>query len=128
MTGYLALCRAAWEARENSYSPYSGFRVGAALLTKSGKLIVGTNVENASYPVGCCAERSAICCAVSMGEREFSAIAICGDTPFCTPCGMCRQALREFCGQMLPVLCVGKTPDTFKFLTLGELLPDSFSL
>ena len=125
------LIDAAISAMKNSYSPYSGFCVGAALLAESGKVYSGTNVENASFSVTSCAERSALFAAVSAGERKFSAIAVVGGkdgeiTDFCPPCGVCRQALAEFCSPKANVyLFDGKS---VKSLTLGELLPESFSL
>ena len=123
------LLQLAIQARENSYSPYSGFRVGAALLGKSGKVYGGCNVENAAYSPTNCAERTAVFKAVSEGEREFSAIAIVGgkgDTlaDLCAPCGVCRQVLAEFCdGDFRVVL---GTPDNIQVFTLAELLPLSF--
>ena len=116
-------------ARKNSYSPYSGFRVGAALLTKSGKVYTGCNVENAAYTPTNCAERTAIFKAVSEGEREFSAIAVVGGkgeeiASVCTPCGVCRQVLAEFCEKDFKIL-VG-TPEAIRGFTLEELLPESF--
>jgi cytidine deaminase len=97
------LLELAIEAREMAYAPYSGFRVGAALVGKSGKIYKGCNVENAAYSPTNCAERTAIFKAVSEGEREFNAIAIVGGmgetiADFCAPCGVCRQVLAEFCG------------------------------
>ena len=117
------------EARKQSYSPYSGFRVGAALLGKSGKVYLGCNVENAAYTPTNCAERTAVFKAVSEGEREFSAIAIVGGmgeelSEFCAPCGICRQVLAEFCDGDFPVVL--GTPKNYKAYTLAELLPFSF--
>ena len=117
------------EARKQSYSPYSGFRVGAALLGKSGKVYLGCNVENAAYTPTNCAERTAVFKAVSEGEREFSAIAIVGGmgeelSDFCAPCGICRQVLAEFCDGDFPVVL--GTPKNYKAYTLAELLPFSF--
>lgn len=125
----LELMKLAVEARKASYSPYSHFKVGAALLTKSGKTYLGCNVENAAYTPTNCAERTAVFKAVSEGEREFSAIAIVGGSgeepaEFCAPCGICRQVLAEFCGQDFRVLL--GTPNSFKAYTLSELLPFSF--
>ena len=117
------------EARKQSYSPYSGFRVGAALLGKSGKVYLGCNVENAAYTPTNCAERTAVFKAVSEGEREFSAIAIVGGmgeemAEFCAPCGICRQVLAEFCEGDFPVVL--GTPEKYQAYTLAELLPFSF--
>ena len=115
------LLQLAIQARENSYSPYSGFRVGAALLGKSGKVYGGCNVENAAYSPTNCAERTAVFKAVSEGEREFSAIAIVGgkgDTlaDLCAPCGVCRQVLAEFCdGDFRVVLGTPENPQVFAF-------------
>ncbi len=97
------LMQAALAAREHAHCPYSGFAVGAALLAADGSIYTGCNVENASYSLGCCAERTAIFKAVSDGKRKFTAIAICGsplgDTPDapCIPCGACLQVMAEFC-------------------------------
>ena len=117
-------------AREYSYSPYSGYRVGAALLGKSGKVYTGCNVENAGYTPTNCAERTAVFKAVSEGEREFSAIAVIGGMgetvdPACAPCGVCRQVLAEFCSPDLPVIL--GTPEVWRVVTLGELLPLAFT-
>ena len=124
-----ALLERAIEARKASYSPYSGFKVGAALLTKGGKVYLGCNIENAAYTPTNCAERTAIFKAVSEGEREFAAIAIVGgkgDKPnaICAPCGVCRQVLAEFCD--LDFRIVLGTPNDSSAYTLAELLPLSF--
>ena len=88
------LARAAIEASERAYAPYSKFKVGAALLAEDGRVFTGCNVENASYPCGVCAERTAAAKAVSEGERSIQAVAVIGSSPeICTPCGMCRQFL-----------------------------------
>ena len=115
------LLASARAARERAYAPYSSFPVGAALLTKSGEVIAGANVENASYPLSICAERAALFAAVAQGHRSFEAIAIVGpeDVPI-APCGACRQALREF-GDGIRIIREGRS-DT----TLRELLPDAF--
>lgn len=120
-----ALVEAAWAVREHAYAPYSRFRVGAAVRAGSGRVYVGANVENASYPVGACAERAAVCAAVSAGEREIVAVAIATDTPKpVSPCGLCRQTLREFGADMEVVLA---SRDGGRHSTrLGELLPMSF--
>ena len=125
----LELMRLAEEARAYSYTPYSGFAVGAALLTKSGKVYTGCNIENASYTPTVCAERTAVFKAVSEGEKEFAAIAIIGGPAgekgrFCAPCGVCRQVLREFCELDFRIL-LGSV-DKVQAYTLGELLPTSF--
>ncbi|MCJ1474349.1 hypothetical protein MMC13_003007 [Lambiella insularis] len=92
------------EAKDRAHCPYSHFRVGAALLTPSGHYITGVNVENASYPVGTCAERCAMAKAVSDGHKTFTALAVATDiSPPASPCGMCRQFVREFCALGMPV-------------------------
>ncbi len=119
------------DAMESSYSPYSGCKVGAALLSTNGKVFTGTNIENAAFGPTVCAERVAIFKAVSEGERSFSKIAVVGgkggviDGIF-APCGVCRQVLREFCDDDFTLL-LGETPDSFKTVTLKDLLPLSFS-
>ena len=126
------LINKAIEARENSYSPFSSFSVGAALLCSNGEIIVGTNVENSSFGGTICAERSAFCAAVSQGKREFDAIAIVGGkrgekiSENCAPCGICRQFMNEFCNADFIVLLSDGESITEK--TLGSLLPDSFKL
>ena len=123
MTGR-QLIKAAKEAQAFSYSPYSGFKVGAALLCKSGKVYTGCNIENASFSATVCAERTALFKAVSEGEREFSAIAIVGNTDLCFPCGVCRQVMSEFCGKSFKIyLEENGKPVTY---ALGELLPGRF--
>lgn len=119
-----ALFKLAEEIRVNAYAEYSHFRVGAALLAASGTVYLGVNVENGAYPSGICAERSAVSAAITAGEREFTALAICGGLASepCFPCGMCRQVLSEFCGPDFPViLSTGMYP-------LRALLPHTFSL
>lgn len=122
-----ALFRAACAARANAYAPYSGFRVGAALLCDDGRIFTGCNVENAAYPLCTCAERTALCAAVSQGARHFTALAIAGgrgedcSVP-CLPCGGCRQNLAEFCGSDFPLVL----SDGIRLL--GELLPGAFRL
>ncbi len=124
------LIEAAEQARKHAYVPYSHFAVGAALLCADGTVVTGCNVENASYPLGNCAERTAIFAAVAAGKREFSALAIVGgkenesaDT-LCPPCGACRQVIREFCAPDFPVFL--KNGSEIVHRTLSELLPDSF--
>lgn len=125
------LIRAATEAMENAYTPYSGFRVGAALLTETGKIYKGCNIENASYSVTNCAERTAFFKAVSEGEHRFEAICIVGGKDgilksYTAPCGVCRQVMREFCnpGTFRVILATGE--DNWKEYHLAELLPESF--
>ncbi len=123
------LMELAVEGRKASYSPYSNFRVGAALLGKSGKVYLGCNVENAAYTPTNCAERTAVFKAVSEGEREFAAIAIVGGkgeelAEFCAPCGVCRQVLAEFCDKDFRIIL--GTPDNYRAYTFEEILPLSF--
>jgi cytidine deaminase len=125
------LLAAAWAARENAYAPYSGFRVGAAVLLASGATAAGCNVENASYPLCLCAERAALAQAVALhGARpgDVAAVAIVADAPRpVPPCGACRQALAEFAGAAgLPVLMANATDR--RLAALGDLLPDAFVL
>jgi cytidine deaminase len=127
----LELIKNAVKARENSYAPYSKYKVGAALLTKSGKVYLGCNVENASYTPTICAERNAFFKAISEGEREFEMIAIVGGkegedlSPNCTPCGVCRQVMTEFCSK--DFLVILGTPEKYKAYRLEELMPYSFT-
>lgn len=130
MIDYKLLMHTAQEARNNSYSPYSHFRVGAALLTKSGKVYTGCNIENAAYSVTVCAERTAIFKAVSEGERDFEALAIVGGregkiADFCAPCGVCRQVISEFCKKDFEIILGNE--DKFEVYSLDLLLPYSFS-
>lgn len=118
------LLEKAREARERAYAPYSNYRVGAALLGRSGRIYTGCNVENAVYPLTTCAERTAVVKAVSEGEREFIALAVVTENRG-TPCGACRQTLREF-GENLIIL-IGDTAGHYWETTLRQLLPDSFS-
>ena len=127
----LALIEQAKAALRHSYSPYSHFCVGAALLTADGKVFTGCNVENAAFGPSICAERTAFCKAVSEGERHFSAIAIVGGkegviSDFCPPCGVCRQVMSEFCkGDFRIILTDGSNIKTW---TLDQLLPERFGL
>ncbi|KAK0487278.1 cytidine deaminase-like protein [Armillaria novae-zelandiae] len=139
-----ALIKAAFEAKEHSYSPYSKFPVGAALMAADGSIIKGANIENASYGGTICAERTAIVKAVSEGINSFIALAVTTNVPATiSPCGMCRQVIREFCALDMPVLLVpgdypkssddkmdeGKpsmTEGGVRETSIGELLPDSF--
>ena len=124
------LIKLAKEAMTRAYAPYSGYKVGAALLCADGSVYLGCNIENAAYTPTVCAERTAIFKAVSEGKRDFTAIAVCGGkdgviTGAFPPCGVCRQVLREFCKDDLTVYLVKK--DGFDTVTLADLLPHSFS-
>lgn len=122
------LIEKALEAREKAYAPYSKFRVGTALLTANGKIYTGCNVENASYPVGICAERVAISKAVADGEMDFSVIAVVGSGEnYCMPCGMCRQFMAEFCKEDFEII-VAKSIDEYEIIKMGELLPYTFKI
>ena len=127
----------AWEAAKNAYVPYSGFQVGAALLTKSGVVYPGCNIENSAYGPSNCAERTAVFSAVARGEREFAAIAVvgkftdgspAGGDGFAYPCGVCRQVLAEFCSPKDFLVLLENAQGERKALTLGELLPYGFVL
>ena len=129
---YARLIALALNARKQAYTPYSGFQVGAALLTKSGKIYTGCNIENAAYTPTNCAERTAFFKAVSEGEREFEAIAIVGGAKeaeyldFCPPCGVCRQVMMEFCKPSEFQIILGRSKEEYKIYTLEELLPLGF--
>ena len=129
----IKLARAALDARQKAYCPYSHFAVGAAVLVKSGKIYTGCNIENATQGPGVCAERAALYKAVSEGEREFAAIAVAGGPEgqepdgFCPPCGVCRQALAEFCAGEMPVILVKDAEET-QVYRLEELFPLAFSM
>ena len=113
------------KARENAYSPYSHFAVGAALLCEDGTLFEGCNIENASYGLTNCAERTAIFNAVSEGHIKFKALAVVADTEGpCAPCGACRQVMAEF---KIPLIIMGNLMGNIKIVTIEELLPFSFS-
>lgn len=135
MTDYSELVKLAIEAREMSYSPYSKFKVGAALLTKGGKVYKGCNIENASYTPTNCAERTAFFKAVSEGETEFEAIAIVGghsdqdELELCAPCGVCRQVIREFCDDDFKIVLLTSNKGgelKYDVYDLPEILPFSF--
>lgn len=121
------LIQVALQALEHAHAPYSTYQTGAALLCSDGTLFSGCNVENASYGLTNCAERTAVFSAIAAGHNDFKAIAIAASqqpTPF--PCGACRQVLAEFCAPELPVYIA--RGDTIESTTLGELLPHSFTL
>lgn len=124
------LMRAARQAREQAYAPYSNFRVGAAVLTRDGRTFTGCNVENASYGLCNCAERTALFSAVAAGCRpgDFVRLAVIADTPEAvSPCGACRQVMAELCSEAMPVL-LGNLADAMQETTVGALLPGSFRL
>ncbi len=121
----------AMAAMKNAYSPYSEFCVGAALLTKKGKVYTGCNIENSSYSATNCAERTAFFSAVKNGERQFSAIAVVGGKKgrvenYCSPCGVCRQVMSEFCDKDFKIYLYNGVE--IRTYTLDELLPNTFSL
>jgi len=125
------LAALAAEAMTHAYVPYSGYKVGAALLCADGTVYQGCNIENASYTPTICAERTAFFKAVYDGKREFTAIAVCGGKDGIIsgrfpPCGVCRQVMREFCGDDFQILLMD-SPNTWETVTLAQLLPYSFS-
>lgn len=120
-----ALCRAAAEAAKAAYAPYSDFPVGAAVLTESGRTFAGCNVENASFGLTVCAERTAVGSAVAAGERRVVAVAV-ASRPGVTPCGACRQVLAEFAGESLEVLAADLGGRLLTRHALATLLPHSF--
>lgn len=128
----IELIKLAFEARKMSYSPYSNFSVGAALLAKDGRVFTGCNIENASYGATNCAERTAFFKAVNEGVYEFEKIAVVGGktgepvTEYAYPCGICRQVMREFCDPITFEVIVGKEDLTYLKKTLEEILPYSF--
>ena len=120
------LIKAAIDAMPSAYAPYSGFHVGAALLDENGNIHQGVNVENAAYPQGNCAEASAIAAMIIEGGRRIQAIAVAGRGDLlCTPCGGCRQRIREFADAETPIIICGEDGERTRF-TLGDLLPESF--
>jgi cytidine deaminase len=118
------LIRRALEARGRAYAPYSGYRVGAAVLTSSGAVYDGANVENAAYPSGICAERAAVFHAIGQGEREIQVVVVATQNGG-TPCGSCRQVLSEF-GPQAVVMMVDAAGTVVRQATVAELLPDAF--
>ena len=127
------LIKVAMEARENSYCPYSGFAVGAALQTKEGKIYQGCNIENAAFTPTNCAERTAFFKAVSEGEQEFCRIAIVGGKKDgalkpTSPCGVCLQVMQEFCDPDVFEVILATTEEKYEILKLRQLLPYGFEL
>lgn len=125
------LIRRALLARERAYTPYSHFQVGAALLTRTGTVYPGCNIENAAYTPTNCAERTAFFSAVAQGERDFAAIAIVGGPQggvldYTAPCGVCRQVMMEFCVPDTFRILVARSPEDYRVFTLRELMPQSF--
>lgn len=125
------LIQKAVEAMERAYAPYSGFKVGAALLAASGKIYQGCNIENAAYTPTNCAERTAFFKAVSEGEREFKAICIVGGnggmlTGYTAPCGVCRQVMMEFCSPETFRIILARSETDWREYRLKELLPEGF--
>lgn len=125
------LVEMALEARKASYSPYSNFSVGAALLAENGEVYTGCNIENAAYTPSNCAERTAFFKAVSGSNKKFVSIAIVGgkdsdNLEFCAPCGVCRQVMMEFCDYDNFKIILGKSPSEYEVYSLRELLPMGF--
>lgn len=125
------LIKAALDARKFSYSPYSGFAVGAALLCKDGSVYTGCNIENSAFSPTNCAERTAFFKAVSEGKKEFEKIAVVGGNAgsepsnYCSPCGVCRQVMKEFCKADFEII-IAINENDYKMMTLAEILPASF--
>jgi len=123
---YEKLVCAAIEAKQRAYAPYSGFRVGAAVAARSGRIYTGMNIENASYGATVCAERTAVFKAVSEGEKLIEAVAVVSDSEdYVFPCGICRQVLNEFAADDLKIICCKSNGDSAVY-TLSELLPHAF--
>lgn len=126
------LIAAAHDARKLSYSPYSHYQVGAALLAQDGQIITGCNIENAAYTPTNCAERTAFFKAVSEGIRDFQAIVVMGSPEgdvlkqYAYPCGVCRQVMMEFCNPQEFQIIVAKSENDYRVMTLRELLPEGF--
>ncbi|MDO4661685.1 MAG: cytidine deaminase [Tissierellia bacterium] len=120
------LIKKAIENKKNSYSPYSKFRVSAVVVTDTGKVFYGVNIENASYSPTICAERSAISAAISSGERKIDTIIITGDSGYTYPCGVCRQVIREFMDKDGKII-IAKDENDYKIFSIDDLLPNSFS-
>jgi len=120
------LLQIANEVRERAYAPYSGFKVGAALLCADGTVVTGVNIENATYTPSICAERTAFFKAISEGHKDFVKIAVTCDKAFCSPCGVCRQVMAEHAPEL--EILLGNPQGTFKRMTIQELLPETFKL
>jgi len=120
------LLQLANEVRERAYAPYSGFKVGAALLCADGTVFTGVNIESATFTPSICAERTALFKAISEGHKDFVKIAVTCDKPYCSPCGVCRQVMSEHAPDL--EILMGNPQGTFKRTSIRELLPASFSL
>ena len=120
------LLQMANDIRERAYAPYSGFKVGAALLCADGTVFTGVNIESATYTPSVCAERTAFFKAISEGYTDFVKIAVTCDKAFCSPCGVCRQVMVEHAPDL--EILLGNPQGTFKRMTIKDLLPESFSL
>lgn len=124
----LELYNLAWNAKSMSYSPYSKFRVGAAVIAENNEVYSGANIENSSYGATVCAERTAVFKAIIEGNRKIKTVAIASDTDATIfPCGICRQVLGEFCDEDAKIIC-GNSVDSFEIYTLGELMPKRFRI
>ena len=129
---YSVLVAAAFEARKNAYVPYSNFAVGAALLSADGRIFLGCNIENITFTPTVCAERTAFFKAISEGVKEFTAIAVVGglaergegQVDYCTPCGVCRQVIAEFCTSDFKII-TARSRDDWREYTLDQLLPEA---
>ncbi|KCZ52306.1 cytidine deaminase [Hyphomonas pacifica] len=122
------LTKAAMAARENAHAPYSGFKVGAAVLDEQGRIFAGCNVENASYPMGTCAEPSALGAMITAGGKRCSVVLVIGGEGGLTPCGGCRQKIAELGGPDCQVLSLAADGSGLESWTLAELLPSAFEL
>lgn len=126
MTEIKDLIQRALKIKKRAYAPYSNFHVACVVMTKSGKVFDGVNIENAAYSPTLCAERNALSSAITEGEREFSYIVVTGDSDYTYPCGVCRQFIREFADDKTRII-VAKDEDSYKTYTIEDLLPYSFS-
>lgn len=127
MINYDLLVEKAYEGRKQAYTPYSNFKVGAAVLAEDGKIYTGCNIENASYGATNCAERTAIFKAISEGNRKIKAIAIVGvEDGYTYPCGICRQVIVEFADEDIKIV-LGKSPTEYVVKTMDEILPGAFT-
>ena len=126
MTEIKDLVQRALKIKKRADAPYSNFHVACVVMTKSGKVFEGVNIENAAYSPTLCAERNALSSAITEGEREFSYIVVTGDSDYTYPCGVCRQFIREFADDNTRII-VAKDEDSYKTYAIEDLLPYSFS-